>query len=361
MKRSILVILVFLFYLLFPIKVKALEYIPKLSGQSTIYSDSPNEIPSIFNNISLRIDVSNIENIASFLIKVQYDRDIIMVHNCSTLDFIATSCWVGSNHEILFDYKYPSRNEEILSKYGVFYVNFGARATTPKSGTTTVEVSFQDAKDKEGNDVNINPIEKVYTFKDYSKAFVIEVPSNSNKENSNKNTNIVKPNTDKVANAKSKNKFLKSLEIEGVEFEFDRKKTDYTISVDEDVNKLNIKAIPEDEKATYRIIGADNLSLNKNIVRIEVTAEDKTKQTYYIKVRYDKENTVKEDFSSSIQDSSEEKKNSTTGKKTEKKENILMWIGIGIGAFIGIVLIILIIFKIADCSIDKKLQSLEGD
>lgn len=168
--------------------------------------------------------------------------------------------------------------------------------------------------------------------------------------NKNSNSTVVKPSP-----TKSENKFLKSLEIENYPIEFDKQQTEYTITVDDDLKKLNIKAIPEDKKATYKIIGADNLVASKNIVRVEVTAEDKAKQTYYIRVKYNKKE--KEPIIEKDSQENEEKPK----EEEPVNSNILKWIAIGAGIFVGIVLIIFIISKINDRSIDKKLKSLEDD
>lgn len=174
------------------------------------------------------------------------------------------------------------------------------------------------------------------------------------KESSQKTDTNKKTNTNiSTTPSKSENKFLKSLEVEGYPIEFDRQKMDYTITVDDEVNKLNIKAVPEDKNATYKVIGADDLIASKNIVRVEVTAQDKTKQTYYIRIKYaEKEN--KPEQSSDINMEKEEKEKAT-------QPNLLKWIGIGVGVFVLLVIVIFVISKIKDRAIDKKLDSLDED
>ena len=55
------------------------------------------------------------------------------------------------------------------------------------------------------------------------------------------------------------NTYLKSLSIENYEIDFSKETKTYNINIKEDVNKLNITAIPEDSNATVEIKGADNL------------------------------------------------------------------------------------------------------
>lgn len=85
---------------------------------------------------------------------------------------------------------------------------------------------------------------------------------------------------------KSNNKNLKSLEVENYKLtpDFSKDITEYDLKVTEDVDKLNIKAVPEDEKAKVEIKGADKLLTGVNTIEIKVTAEDKTVRTYKINV-----------------------------------------------------------------------------
>ena len=66
------------------------------------------------------------------------------------------------------------------------------------------------------------------------------------------------------------NVYLKSLEIEGYKIKFKKYYADYNIFIEDDINELNITALPDDENATVNIIGADNLKENEYKVKIEV-------------------------------------------------------------------------------------------
>lgn len=86
---------------------------------------------------------------------------------------------------------------------------------------------------------------------------------------------------------RSSDKALKSLEItpQGLSPEFDPETTSYNLEVGVDIDKLDIKAVPNDEKAKVEISGNDSLKIGENTVKITVTAEDETVRTYTIKVR----------------------------------------------------------------------------
>ncbi len=92
---------------------------------------------------------------------------------------------------------------------------------------------------------------------------------------------------------KSNNANLKSLVVENYNIipEFSSDVTNYTLDITKDVNELEIKAEPEDSKATVTIKGEKELKDGENTVIISVDAEDGTTKLYEIKVTK-KEGTV---------------------------------------------------------------------
>lgn len=87
--------------------------------------------------------------------------------------------------------------------------------------------------------------------------------------------------------SKASDKALKTLEVtpEGLDPEFDPETTSYTLNVGADVEKLEIKAAPNDEKATVEITGNELLVAGDNAVKITVTAQDGTTRIYTINVK----------------------------------------------------------------------------
>lgn len=85
--------------------------------------------------------------------------------------------------------------------------------------------------------------------------------------------------------SKASDKALKTLEVtpEGLDPEFNPETTSYTINVGADVEKLEIKAAPNDEKATVEITGNESLVAGDNAVKITVTAQDGTTRIYTIR------------------------------------------------------------------------------
>lgn len=95
-----------------------------------------------------------------------------------------------------------------------------------------------------------------------------------------------KPETDEnKEEEKSNNNNLKLLEISAIELdpEFDKDKTEYTAKIQNYKEKeLNVKAEAEDEKATVKIEGNNDIRIGENKIVIRVTAEDGTEKLYTI-------------------------------------------------------------------------------
>ena len=97
--------------------------------------------------------------------------------------------------------------------------------------------------------------------------------------------------TIKINKPASLNVNLSSLVVDEGELSpaFDKSTIRYNITVDSDVNKLTIHAIPEDSKATYMITGNNNLQAGTNIVNIIVMSENKSaSKTYQLVVNKSK-------------------------------------------------------------------------
>jgi len=84
-------------------------------------------------------------------------------------------------------------------------------------------------------------------------------------------------------NAPSTNNSLKSLTIGGKTIKLNDKTTTYAISVENDIKKVTVKAIPADSKAKVKVYNSD-LKVGKNSIKIEVTNEVGQVKTYVITV-----------------------------------------------------------------------------
>ncbi len=83
----------------------------------------------------------------------------------------------------------------------------------------------------------------------------------------------------------SSNNYLKSLSIEGYEIDFDKNTLEYSIEVENDVEKVNIKATTEDGNATVSGTGEKEVTEGNNKLEVKVTAENGNERTYVINVK----------------------------------------------------------------------------
>lgn len=116
---------------------------------------------------------------------------------------------------------------------------------------------------------------------------------------------------------KSSNNYLSSLEVEGYTLspKFDKQTLNYTIE-DTEKDTITIKAETDDSRAKTSGTGAIKLNNDENNIRIDVTAENGTVRTYFVKItkKAQEENT-----------NNEEKNNETESENTttENKESVL--------------------------------------
>lgn len=116
---------------------------------------------------------------------------------------------------------------------------------------------------------------------------------------------------------KSSNNYLSTLEVEGYTLspKFDKQTLNYTIE-DTEKDTITIKAETDDSRAKTSGTGAIKLNNGENNIRIDVTAENGTVRTYFVKItkKAQEENT-----------NNEEKNNETESENTatENKESVL--------------------------------------
>lgn len=88
---------------------------------------------------------------------------------------------------------------------------------------------------------------------------------------------------------KSNDATLKTLTIDNQNLNFKSTVYEYNLSVLYEVDKINIKAIPNDNKASIEGLGEINLKEGVNNLVVSVTAEDETKKEYKINITREKE------------------------------------------------------------------------
>lgn len=161
---------------------------------------------------------------------------------------------------------------------------------------TTTEPTFKSANDKvyATGDINIRKSysadsDKIGTLKAGESVTRTGISDNGwSKVSYNGGTGYIKTSLLTTEEpSKASDKALKTLEVtpEGLDPKFDPETTSYTLNVGADVEKLEIKAAPNDEKATVEITGNESLVAGDNAVKITVTAQDGTTRIYTINVK----------------------------------------------------------------------------
>ena len=153
--------------------------------------------------------------------------------------------------------------------------------------------------------------------------------------------NVTKTNNSELSNAN-----LENLAIENVTLipEFNSEITDYTAEFSEDIQSLNILAIPQREAATVTIEGNENLQIGDNVIKITVLAEDgETSKIYNIVV---KKNEVTEEESENLNEDIEANNERIDNEiENETEKDSLTWIIVIIALSIIIITSIIIILK----------------
>ena len=98
-----------------------------------------------------------------------------------------------------------------------------------------------------------------------------------------------------IAARKNSNNNLSNLSIDGYDIDFASNKTSYQLTVEYEVNQINIKASTADSTARVSGTGTKDLNLYTNTFNIVVTAENGSRKTYTIEViRKDIDGNIKE-------------------------------------------------------------------
>ncbi len=146
---------------------------------------------------------------------------------------------------------------------------------------------------------------------------------------------------------KSNNSYLKSLTLSNGEIEFQKDTLNYSITLENKIDKLIIKAEPEDSKAKIDLKEEYPLEVGENKISLVVTAEDNTTKTYELTVIREEE--IKEEKEEVEKD---KKNNKTSIKNTFNNQEIYLF-----GGLIVLFIITLIVIIIAIKAKEKNNQS----
>ena len=137
-----------------------------------------------------------------------------------------------------------------------------------KVGSATITVTSSSLADGAGNDVNLGS--KSVTIN------VVNKSTSSGGNNVNKNTGT----------QKSSNNSLSSLSVEGASLnpDFESGTTEYSLTVKEGTETINVSATPQDSKSSVNGTGNIKVSNGLNVIKVVVTAENGYEKTYLLNV-----------------------------------------------------------------------------
>ena len=169
-----LVIFLFIFISInccFILKANAINYTCKLFGDHKIVAKKATNSSDRYSySGELKIDISNLEDIASVTIYVEYDGEKVWPTNCMLFNIANGGCSLTGEHSntVWKTYREFSTSDmkSQLNKYSLFQLNLVPNYEIPLTETMEVTVSFKNAIDKDGNSITIEPCSRIFEFTD---------------------------------------------------------------------------------------------------------------------------------------------------------------------------------------------------
>lgn len=218
--------------------------------------------------------------ICTFIISINYVKaasyDVTVTSKTVTIGNSVTLTIKGNDLAGRFDLSSSNSSVASLSNNSLFIDNNSASITiTAKSvGTATITIIPTDVTAYDNNTITGNKTITI-TVKD-------KPTSNPSTGGNNSGTTTNTTPTKK----KSTNNYLSSLTIEGytLDKEFKKEETEYSIMVENDVNKIKINAQLDDSSAKVTGIGEVEVKEGINKLEIKVTAENGSTRIYTLNV-----------------------------------------------------------------------------
>ena len=218
--------------------------------------------------------------ICTFIISINYVKaasyNVTVTSKTVTVGNSVTLTIKGNDLAGRFDLSSSNSSVASLSKNSLFIDNNSTSITiTAKSvGTATITIIPTDVTAYDNNTITGN---KTITIT------VKDKPTSNPSTGGNNSGTTTNPTPTKK---KSTNNYLSSLTIEGytLDKEFKKEETEYSIMVENDVNKIKINAQLDDSSAKVTGIGEVEVKEGINKLEIKVTAENGSTRTYTLNV-----------------------------------------------------------------------------
>ncbi len=386
--------------------------IPISFAKSEITISSDNENVQIGEEIGIKVSIVN-TNIASFTLELFFDDEkleyISGPENSNNSNSRILYTWVSENGEnkqlveagtFLFKGKengvsnivvrgefYNSDGNKIELENGIKQIQIGENKEVgnfEKIGESNLpdDTNLSTLRiNQEGITPDFSPDIKEYYFianKEIDNLEVTAIPKNPNSivtitgndnfiigkntidinvESEDKTkTDVYKIYVTKTENIETANANLETLAIRQATLnpEFYNNITQYKAEIANDINKIDILAIPEKQNASVKIVGNDEMKIGANKIEITVTAEDGiTDKKYVLEVYRRNEEEEKqaeenqkietEKLAAILEETQNNNEQNTIGKnnnQNEEKEGIKKSIRIGIWIIIGAIIIV---------------------
>ena len=204
--------------------------------------------------------------------EIEIGEEVSLIIDLSNTAVSAFDFNIFFDTEIL-EYKTGTENTNVVNNKIIttWYDETGGK--TPKSNCELVKYTF---KAKKTGETFISTYGEVYDTKglieSIDEAESIKIKENvTTEERARENTNVT-PNDSKLKELK--------INVEGISPEFSLDITQYYF-VTQELDRLNITAIPENENAKVTITGNNDFKQGNNEINIEVKSQDNTSTTNY--------------------------------------------------------------------------------
>ena len=217
---------------------------------------------SVLQNEKFEISVNSDNSFAAFTIWIYFDSE--KVECVSQNDNIN----VSDNRVIYTWFSETGRNKSLTELFSVeFKANQDGIATFSVIGEFYNEKGEKIDTEYKGIDIKIGEENVEKNEADGEKS------EEASAENNIGSNNVSKDNA---------NLDIMRLGYEGINPDFDKNIEEYYLVVGEDVNNIDVTAIPENREANVEITGNKNLVSGVNKIEIIVTSQDKTKTKKYL-------------------------------------------------------------------------------
>lgn len=284
-------------------------------GEKDIIYAKNSEV-SVGENIELVLNIEKIEY-TNFLVTISSNLDMTQVKESEDIEIEKSSDSIQINmdkettnlKDLTLSYNIPDTfcdgdiitfeaiiqnnediNEEITSKIEIKVVNKDEEKLEEDNEEVNEIDENQENKDENRDILETNNTDK--TMNNNSNKSMVQMNQSQEFQSSDMRTasggfsNSSSKNVETVTYNGSSNNYLSNLYVEGYDFteSFNKENETYFLTVSNDVENLTTKATAENENATVKIYGTENLKVGTNKILITVTAEDGSVRNYRIYV-----------------------------------------------------------------------------